>query len=127
MTEQHQSEHNRIREAYLQMAEKAKFRPEAPSDGFGNIQLEEPELLDSARLAKEADAYATRFIAEENTTQFHVGVSNFTTNRALVYTIEAARLLCGGSSGDAYAQKLLEMAVEEVKSARKQAPNPSAR
>jgi hypothetical protein len=42
-------------------------------------------------------------------------VSDYTTNRALVYTIEAARLLCCGASGVTHALKLLEMAVEEVR------------
>jgi len=41
-----------------------------------------------------------------------VGCSNFDTNRGLVYTIEAARALCGGS--DDLALDLLRMAVAHV-------------
>lgn len=113
------TEHERIREAYLRMAERAEYRPQAPSDGFGNIQLSESELADQKRLDAEASDYATRFMEEENSLRFNIGVSNFETNRALVYTIEAARLLCGGSLSNSHAVKLLEMAVEEVKETTK--------
>jgi hypothetical protein len=116
-----QTERERIREAYLQMAEKARFRPQAPGDWLGDIQLSEKKLLDATQLAKEADDYADRFIAEENTSNFHIGVSNFATNRALVYTIEAARLLCA-VYGESYALKLLEMAAEELRESRKSTP-----
>lgn len=111
------TEHDRIREAYFQMGEKAKYRPQAPSDGFGNIQLTEEEIADPKRLAEEASAYADRFITEEHTREFAIGLSNYRTNRAFVYTIEAARILCCGLGGEAYAIKLLEMAVEDVKNA----------
>jgi hypothetical protein len=95
------------------MAQKARYRAQAPGDGFGNVNLSEEELEDSQRLADEASAYADRFIAEENTTNFHIGVSNYVSNRALVYTIEASRLLCAAS--EPVALTLLEMAVEELK------------
>jgi hypothetical protein len=120
MSKEPNLEHISIREAYLQMTKKAKYRPGAPSDGFGGIRLGESELKDSERLADEAYDYATRFIAEENTGQFSIGKSNLMTNRAFVYTIEACRLLCDRTrSGHSYALKLLEMAVNEVKCARK--------
>jgi hypothetical protein len=112
---QHSSEHARIAEAYMHMATEAHYRPQAPSDGMSNI-LPSPEQLtdatDATRLERgaivyEALTYATRFIQEENTRHFSIGVSNYSTNRALVYTIEAARLLCSGT-GDDFAVKLLQ-------------------
>jgi len=111
------SERIRIREAYLQMAETARYRPQAPSDGLGNIELSPEELEDSERLAREASEYAVAFVNEEDTRQFHIGVSNYATNRAFVYTIEAARALCSGKSW--LALRLLEMAIEDVKQAER--------
>jgi hypothetical protein len=112
-----ETERERIVEAYIQMAEKAKYRPQAPSDGFGNIELSEEDLADPEVLADEAAAYADRFIEDEDRGKFHIGVSDWYTNRALVYTIEAARLLCMTRPSAVYALKLLEMAAVEVKEA----------
>jgi hypothetical protein len=53
-----------------------------------------------------------KFSAEEDERTFWIGCSNFTTNRAFVCTIEAARLLAGG--GDAAAPRLLKIAVKEI-------------
>jgi hypothetical protein len=44
---------------------------------------------------------------------FDIGTSNFRTNRALVYVIEAAKSLCGGQ--DEVSLRLLKMATEEIK------------
>lgn len=108
------TEHNRIHEAYLCMAKKAKHRPQTPSDGLGHILLSDAELADPDRLKVEASDYAERFIKEEDTSRFNIGVSNYPTNRAFVYTIEAAKLLCTGSA-DRRAAKLLGMALKDVK------------
>ena len=108
-------EYLRIREAYLEMAKQAKYRPEAPGDGVGGIDLNEEEFRDWGRLEKEACAYAARFLTEEDSCVFRIGVSNYATNRGLVYTIEAARLLCAGYCGESYALKLLEMAMEDIR------------
>ncbi len=107
----------RFSEAYLLMGERARYRPQAPSDGFGNICLSRDELNDTSRLMKEARDYALAFDAEEDTRQFHIGCSNFTTNRAFVWSIEAARQLAAGGDGDQPALKLLEMATAEVRAA----------
>ncbi|HTC45833.1 MAG TPA: hypothetical protein VK722_00805 [Candidatus Aquilonibacter sp.] len=98
---------DRIREAYVEMARQANYRPEA-AEGSGA----------GSDVREEAACYARRFVAEEQTTDFHIGVSDYTTNRALVYTIEAARLLCCGLLGVDHALKLLEMAVTEVRTQR---------
>ncbi len=110
-------EHPRIKEAYLQMVSEAKYRPNAPSDGFGNIQLSEEELKNAERLDDEAHQYASNFIAEENGTKFHIGISNYKTNQAFVYSIEAARNLCSGKWGAEVALRLLKMAVRDVEQA----------
>lgn len=105
----------RIREAYLRMVHEARYRPAAPSDGFGYIQLSEEELADPLCLEQEAGEYADRFLKEENGLEFHIGCSNYATNRAFVFTIEAARLLCAGD-GAQHAMKLLQMAIADIQS-----------
>jgi hypothetical protein len=92
----------RLCDAYVRMAKEAHHRPQAPSDSPG-------------RLEQEAVQYALRFHDEEDTRNFWIGCSNFTTNRAFVFCIEAARCLASGDRGDATAIKLLEMAAAEVK------------
>jgi hypothetical protein len=114
--ERHPREHARICQAYVRMAQVAKYRPQAPGDGMGGIDLSPEELLDSTRLAAEASAYADRFITQEDD-GFSIGISDFTSNRALVYTIEAARNLCAGAFGIQHAVRLLEMATQEAKQA----------
>jgi len=109
----------RFREAYFKMAEIARYRPQAPEDGFGNIQLTLAELADAERLAREATDYAIRFLLEENTCEFHLGCSDFSTNKAFCWTIEAARQLAVGSTGNQTALTLLRMAAAEVVRVRK--------
>lgn len=113
---------NRFREAYLQMAKVARYRPQAPGDGCGNVSLTDDELRDPQRLENEATEYAARFYKADGDRQHRVGCSNFATNRGLVYTIEAARALCGGA--DDLALDLLRMAVADVAKAKR--PNLSA-
>ena len=94
-------------EAYLMMAVRAWYRPAAPGDGCGGIYLSRAELEDPDRLRREAFEYAMGFDKEEDGCAFHVGCSNFSTNRAFIFTIEAARQLAGGSDGNATALRLL--------------------
>ena len=103
------NERDRIREAYIRMAKEANYRPAAPGDGFGSVDLTATELKDEAVLNAEAARYAEEFIRQEDSLSFYVGVSNWETNMALVYTIEAARLLCSGVA-DTLALRLLDMA-----------------
>jgi hypothetical protein len=105
----------RFCEAYRLMAEKAKYRPAAPGDGCGHVYLTKAELRDRRQLEKEAATYAVGFSKEEDTLKFYIGCSNFRTNRAFIWAIEAARNLAGGDAGNTTAIKLLEMAAEEVK------------
>src|SRR5215472_7579086 len=48
----------RYREAYLAMAKRTKYRPGAPSDGFGDILLLSEEMRNPLRLEREACEYA---------------------------------------------------------------------
>ena len=101
-----------FRSAYLEMAQRVRYRPMAPGDGVGGIYLSREELKERARLEDEATRYATQFLEEEDTRSFSIGVSNFETNRAFVWTIEAARSLAAGDEG--LARKLLGMAQKEL-------------
>jgi hypothetical protein len=104
----------RIAEAYLKMARVANYRPEAPGPGTvaGGRALTEEQLASRDLLEREAVAYAGRFIWEENTHTFFIGVSNFNSNRAFVYTIEAARLMAGAD--EKRAAVLLTLALMEL-------------
>jgi hypothetical protein len=104
-------EHGRICEAYFKMANVAKHRPEAPSDGC----LSGEEMADPRRLNKEASDYADRFLEAENALDFRIGVRHWNHNRVLVYTMEAARLLCCGSDATDLAIRLLKLALAEAK------------
>jgi hypothetical protein len=108
----------RYRDAYLQMARKAHYRPAAPSDGFGHVMLTRQQCADPDRLEEEATKYAHSFNAEEDERTFNIGCSDFRTNRAFIWTIEAARQLASGLDGSTVALKLLAMASDEVKSAK---------
>ena len=105
----------RFCEAYGAMADSAKYRPAAPSDGCGGISLSKAALGDREILKQEASKYAAAFRKEDDAREFYIGCSNFDTNRALVYVIEAARQLCGGNAGNATALRLLKMAIDEIK------------
>jgi hypothetical protein len=104
-----QNEHDRIVEAFLEIARVLRYR-----HGGGHIQVS-PET--EARVLKEASAYAQRFIAEEEDGgRFRIGVGDFATLRALVYAVEACRLLCAADD-IGLAHDLLALAVEEVRRA----------
>jgi hypothetical protein len=104
----------RFAEAYLAMAERARYRPAAPGDGIGGVFLSEDEAADPARLHSEAAQYASDFLSEEDEDTFSIGCSDFDTNRAFVWAIEAARLLAAGEEGKRKAVTLLQMAIEDV-------------
>jgi hypothetical protein len=109
-----QGEMDRIVEAYVRMAKTARYRPAAPGDGMGSVDLTKKQRADEDLLLSEARRYAARFIQEEDTRSFHIGCSKWETDRAVVYAIEAARVLCGALNDD-LAVELLTMAAEEVK------------
>jgi hypothetical protein len=104
-----------IRSAYKMMGEKAKYRPAAPSDGMGNITVPTETL----NIEKEAANYAQRWRKDENNFTFSIGNSSFSTRRASIFTVEAARMMAIGTLGDRTALKLLRMAVKELDAAIK--------
>lgn len=111
-----ESAHERVKDAYFSMAKKARYRPAAPGNGFGDVNLSDEQLADKGILDKEAEEYAIEFQKEEDSWKFNIGLSNFRTNRAFVYTIEAARALAGAS--DKLARELLVMAISDIDDAQ---------
>jgi hypothetical protein len=91
------------------MAAEARYRPAAPSDGFGNITVPLAEL----DLDAETQQYAWRWRLEEDTCWFWIGTSDRRTVAEVVFAIEAARNLCG--CADTTALALLEMAVASLR------------
>lgn len=103
----------RFADAYRQMAA-IGYRPGAPSDGCGHITVP----LDELDLDAEAARYARRFIVEEDTRTFWLGVTHYASNRAFVWTVEAARLMCGGAIDHPHlVPELLRMAIAEYEQA----------
>lgn len=97
-----------IMETYARLADEARYRPAAPSDGFGNITVPREEL----DLVQEQWDYAQAWHGEEDSLQYHVGSPNFSERPALIFLIEAARNLCGMDY--ALARTLLRMALAEL-------------
>lgn len=113
------TQRTRIMEACRRMAAEARYRPQAPGDGFGGIFLGSDELADEGVLAEESLEYARRFVREEDRCEFWIGVPCFRTVRAFVYAIEAARCLCAGTDFEGAARSLLKMAIAEMRSVGK--------
>jgi hypothetical protein len=106
----------RFAQAYLEMAK--WYRPQAPGDGFGHVLLSKKQCKEQDRLEREALDYGKRFRAEEDTRSFHIGCSDYRTNKAFMWTIEAARQLASGTDGDKTAIRLLKMAIKEARRAQ---------
>jgi hypothetical protein len=114
MNEAGDERYGRYRTAYLAMAKQARYRPAAPSDGMGHILLSKEEMLDPARLTREAHKYALKFLAADDAMEYEIGCPDFRFNRAFCYAIEAATALCSPNSD--LATDLLRMAIEEIAS-----------
>lgn len=91
------------RRAYVRMAQEARYYPEAPSDGFGNIVGEIDVHSESLRYANRADF-------QEHT--FDIGCADFSSREALAFTVEAARAICGTNHD--LAIDLLRMALSDL-------------
>lgn len=113
-TRSHVPAHEQIRQAYKTMAEEARYRPAAPSDGMGNLTVP----VESLDLEAEATKYAERWEAEEHVHSFWIGVCDYPTRPATIYAIEAARLMCGGSGTEEAVIALLNLAIANVQAAR---------
>lgn len=99
-----------IRDAYRRMAIIGRYRPMAPSDGFGNITVPDDEL----DLEAEAAGYARQWWDDEDAAAFRIGCCDFESRIATVFAVEAARQMCGGMFGARTALRLLRMAVAEM-------------
>lgn len=99
---------SQISDAYRSMATQARYRPAAPSDGWGNITVPE-EALD---IYKECASYVQQWMAEEDEHSFQVGCPSFEGRPALIFVVEAARAINGVNYE--LARDLLRMAVAEL-------------
>lgn len=93
------SPQERAAEAYIVMARKTTYRPQY----FPGVP----------GLAREARSYGANFALEESTCKFHLGCADSKDTQALVYMVEAARVLCGMGS-PALIRQLLNLALAEV-------------
>ena len=117
---------DRYREVYLAMVKHAGYRPAAPGDGMGSIDLTKEQLLDAAVLEAEARRYAADFVNQDDEMSYPIGCPHFSFNKAFCLAIEAARILCAGPitipgfDNVAAARTLLTMAIEEIDTAQKE-------
>lgn len=96
-----------VEAAYLKMA--GVYRPEAPSDGFGYIQLEPEEMKDPERLQREAQAAAEKFVRADQSYLFEVkGCPDGRLVATMYLALQAAQMCCGGPGK---IRKVLELAI----------------
>jgi hypothetical protein len=100
--------HEQIKATYRRIAQEARYRPTAPSDGLGNITIPFEDL----DLEEEAETYAQRWTDEEDARRYSIGTCNYSTRPATIFAVEAARCLCGVNDDAGLA--LLRMAVAEL-------------
>jgi len=100
---------DQVSDTYRQMAADANYRPAAPSDGFGNITVP----IEDLDLTSEAMRYANRWWTEEDRQDYSIGCPDFSDRPALIFTVEAARAICGVNRELAIA--LLELALTDLK------------
>ncbi len=98
-----------IADTYDRMAQ-MKYRPAAPSDGFGNITVPTREL----DIDQEVIDYAEAWRREEDSDQYFLGCPDFEDRPALILIVEAARLLNGQDR--AKAARLLTAATADIES-----------
>ena len=79
-----------IMEVYRRMAEELNYRPEAPSDGMGNITVPIEECV----LEDEQAAYAQHWWAEEESRRYTIGVPHYPYRPTLIASVEAAKACC---------------------------------
>jgi hypothetical protein len=109
-----QFEHQQYKDAYLAMAQKAGYRPGAPSDGFGLIQLSPSESSDPERLDREAEDFAAHFLREDTARRTVIEGCANEPLKAFFYTVQAAQLMCGGDANRPPVKALLKMALKEI-------------
>jgi len=102
--------HEQLTDAYKRMASEARYRPAAPSDGLGNSTMPIEELDLEAEASKFAHGWWVQ--EDERLGVFAIGVPTYSLRPAMVFTIEAARAMCGGAHD--LAVDLLNMAAREI-------------
>jgi len=103
-----------VMQAYLDMWARAKYRPGAPSDGFGNIMLGDDQLADPVRLEMEAWIAAREFFKADEKVVFEVmGCSHDSHARTMFLALHAAQLCCGGVPSSLIRQ-VLELTIEAL-------------
>lgn len=101
-----------IRDAYLRMA--TAYRPGAPSDGFGQVLLDDNERTDPVRLEMEAWFEAARWYDDDERMEFTVhGCPDYRNIVAMWLALQAAQVCCGGSHFRII-RRLLELAIEAL-------------
>lgn len=96
-----------IADAYRRMA-RMKYRPAAPSDGFGHITVPIADL----DIEQEVLDYAKQWRREEDSDDYYLGCPDFDDRPALILIVEAARLLNGQDR--AKAVQLLTAATADI-------------
>ena len=99
-----------ISEAYRAMADKVKYRPSAPNDGYGNITVAEDQL----NITRECEQYAQHWWEQEDSRSYRIGCPDFRMRKGMIFAAEAAHQMCTGVSGLPYAIKLLKLAVKDL-------------
>ena len=94
-----------IEQTYRRMVKEGRYAPMAPSDGMGTI-------TGPIKVAEEANIYAEQWWEEEESLSYYIGCPDWSDRPALIFTVEAARLICGMQHTAAI--KLLKMAVAEL-------------
>jgi hypothetical protein len=97
-----------IAAVYGRMAAEARYRPAAPSDGFGHITVPAAQL----DLDAEKQDYAAAWWGEEDSGSYWLGCADFRHRKTMILAVEAARACCAADG--ALARKLLEMALQEM-------------
>jgi hypothetical protein len=101
-----------IKDAYITMATAKKgYRPNAPSDGHGNIQLDAEALADPVRLEMEGWRAARSFYEADDNEVFEIhGCADGRLAVTMYFALEAAQRCCGGVSNGAI-RTILELAI----------------
>lgn len=99
---------DQIKRAYRTMTDKVRYRPAAPSDGAGNITVPD----DALDFDDEADRYTNGWLKDEDKMYYYLGCPDFEDREALIYMVEAGRLICGMDRRRAV--KLLRLAADDL-------------
>jgi hypothetical protein len=102
-----------IKDAYLRMVSHAKYRPEAPSDGWGHILLSQEQVADTIRLEMEAWLASLRWHHEDEQLSFSVtGCPDYRCTATMYFALQAAQLCCSGPNP--CIRRVLELALEAL-------------